>query len=97
MKPPDPAVIQPGSIVDRLGGTNGTFVAPQGTPFSARSLPADFASKPLNAYEVVKPINVDAGVTAPWFNQLGGGIQFELPKTVQELLNSGHIRPVGGN
>jgi RHS repeat-associated protein len=90
-KTPDPAVLQPGSTVDRYGSPDGTFVAPEGTPFGARSLPADFANKPLNAYEVVKPIDVNAGVSAPWFGQPGKGIQFELPKTVQELLDSGHL------
>jgi hypothetical protein len=95
LKPPDAGVLQPGSVVDRLGGTGGTFVAPQGTAFGARSLPADFASKPLNAFEVLKPINVDAGVSAPWFKQPGGGVQFELPQTVQQLIESGHLRAVG--
>ena len=92
LKPPDKAVLQPGSVVDRYGGSGGTFVAPKNTPFQARSLPANFSSKPLNAYEVVKPINVDAGVSAPWFKQPGGGVQFELPAPVQELLDSGHLR-----
>lgn len=95
LKPPDRAIIQPGTIVDRFGGAGGRFVAPQGTSFGARSLPADFASRPLNAYEVVKPIDVDAGVSAPWFNQPGGGIQFDLPQTVHQLIESGHLRPVG--
>lgn len=92
LKPPDAGTLQPGSIVDRFGGPSGTFVAPQGTPFAARSLPADFASKPLNAYQVLKPIRTDAGVSAPWFKQPGGGAQFELPKPVQKLIESGHLR-----
>jgi hypothetical protein len=94
LNPPDRGVLQPGSMVDRFGGNTGTFVAPRGTAFEARSLPADFANKPLNAFEVLKPINVDAGVSAPWFNQPGGGGQFELPQTVQELIESGHLRPI---
>jgi Tuberculosis necrotizing toxin len=51
-----------------------------------------FASKPVNSYEVMKPVGAEAGITAPWFNQQGGGIQFELGKHVQSLLDSGHSR-----
>ncbi len=92
LSPPNAGTLQPGSIVDRFGGPSGTFVAPQGTPFPARSLPANFASKPLNAYEVLKPVKADAGVTAPWFKQPGGGVQLELPRSVQKLIESGHLR-----
>ena len=92
---PNQAALQPGSLVDRYGSASGKFVSPQGTSFGARSLPAEFVSKPLNTYEVMKPINVDAGVSAPWFNQTGLGVQFELPQTVQQLINSGHFRATG--
>jgi hypothetical protein len=95
LKKPNRAVLQPGSIVDRYGGTDGLFVAPRGTPFGNRSLPCEWANKDLNAYEVVKAIDVDAGISAPWFNQPGGGVQFELPTTVENLLQSKHLRPVG--
>ncbi|WP_152659064.1 TNT domain-containing protein, partial [Arsukibacterium sp. MJ3] len=87
-----PASLIPGAKIDRFGSPHGTFVSPDGTPFSARSLPASSANKPLNTYVVVKPIQVEAGNAAPWFNQPGGGIQFELPKTVQELVDSGHLK-----
>ena len=89
-----PASLIPGAKVDRYGSPNGTFVSPDGTPFPNRSLPASSASKPLNTYEVAKPIQVDVGSAAPWFNQPGEGTQFELPRTVQDLLDSGHLRQV---
>lgn len=87
-------MIQPGSIVDRVGGTGGTFVSPQGTPWAARALPETSVGKSLNAYEVLKPIKADAGLVAPWFKQPGGGVQFELPASVQKLLDSKHLRRV---
>ncbi|WP_150048255.1 MULTISPECIES: TNT domain-containing protein [Methylomonas] len=68
------------------------FVAPEGTPFPERALPESYISLQLNTYEVVKPIQVDAGPTVPWFDQPGGGMQFELPVTVKELLDSGHLK-----
>ena len=46
-----------------------------------------------SVFEVVKPIEVKSGVVAPWFNQQGGGIQYQLPKTVDELLDDEIIRP----
>ena len=89
------ASLVPGTIVDRYGGTGGFNLSPQGTPPWARSLPFGAETRPLNAYEVVQPINVNAGTTAPWFNQPGGGLQFELgTRTVQDLINSGHLRPL---
>lgn len=90
---PEKAVIQPGSIVDRYGSSSGKFVAPQGTSFGARSLPSEFSSKPLNAYEITKPISVDIGVSSPWFKQTGLGVQMELPQSVNQLIESGHMRP----
>lgn len=56
------------------------------------ALPTPSESKPLNTYEVVKPIQLDADKAAPWFNQQGIGEQFELPKTVRNLSNSGHLK-----
>ncbi|PYS16588.1 MAG: hypothetical protein DMG17_12100 [Acidobacteria bacterium] len=43
---------------------------------------------------MLKPIEVDAGRATPWFNQPGGGIRYDLGvRTVQDLINSGHLRP----
>ncbi|KUM52366.1 hemagglutinin repeat-containing protein [Rheinheimera sp. EpRS3] len=92
-----PATLIPGVKVDRYGGPQGTFVAPDGTPFPLRALPNSSETKPLNIYEVVLPIQVDAGNAAPWFNRPGGGVQFELPKTVQELIDSGHLKKADGD
>lgn len=89
-----PATLIPGARIDRYGSPDGTFVAPEGTPFPMRSLPDSAVSKPLNSYEVVRPIEVDAGSAMPWFNQPGGGVQFELPGTVRELIDSGNLREV---
>lgn len=39
-------------------------------------------------YVANQPITVTAGQATPWFGQYGG-IQYVLPKTIQELINSG--------
>ncbi|MBX3433467.1 MAG: TNT domain-containing protein [Pirellulales bacterium] len=81
-------------MVDRYGREGGSFVAPDGTPFGARALPPSSASAPYNRYRVVKPIEVDGGTTAPWFQQPGLGTQYELPSSVRDLLRSGHLERI---
>ncbi|MCZ7440461.1 TNT domain-containing protein [Micromonospora sp. WMMC241] len=85
-------VMLPGYRLDRFGNPTGAFLAPLGTPFSARSLapqslntpPTPPATTPLaplanyHTYCVVKPFPVDSGPIAPWFAQPGMGTQFEL-------------------
>jgi hypothetical protein len=89
------ASLVPGTIVDRYGGTGGSFLSPQGTPPWARSLSFGAETRPLNSYQVMQPINVNADTAAPWFNQPGGGLQFDLgTRTVQDLINSGHLQPL---
>jgi hypothetical protein len=46
----------------------------------------------LSVFEVTKPFPVEAGRTAPWFGQLGGGIQYQTPVTLDTLLRRGIIR-----
>jgi hypothetical protein len=60
-----------------------------------RSLPDSALNKPLTSYEVLRPIEVQAGPAAPWFGRPGGELQFELPNSVQSLIESGHLRAVG--
>lgn len=87
--------LQPGTIVDRYGYEGGTFVSPEGTPYPARALPPGTDKKPYSVYEVVKEIeNVQAGKAAPWFGELGCGTQYELPKPVADLRESGHLKKI---
>ena len=36
-------------------------------------------------YEVIKPIQVKAGITAPWFGQAGGGVQYMFDTKIMYL------------
>ncbi len=88
-------VLVPGTRIDRFGHPGGTFVSPEGTPFEARALPAEYLdSKPYHVYEVVEPIEVAAGPIEPWFGQPGMGTQYELPKSVLDLIKDGVLREV---
>ena len=84
-----------GTIIDRYGLGLGSFVAPEGTPIAARRLsPTTTALFPEpSAYRVVVPIEVDTGLSAPFFGQPGFGIQHKLPDSIDNLLDFGIIEP----
>lgn len=69
----------------------GSYVSPVGTTYEMRSLAPGTELKPYKVFEVVKPVRGQGSVIAPWFDQPGGGIQFKLNNTIQELLDSGRI------
>ena len=80
-------------IYDRFGADNGTYLAPENTPFEQRSIPSAKNDMSIyNRYKVVKPIpNVEIGVAAPWFGYPGGGYQYHLPHSIQFYLDNGYI------
>jgi len=59
-----------------------------------RALAPGTDTKPYSVFEVVEPIEVKTGDIAPWFDEPGGGIQYLLPETVEDLLNAGKIRRI---
>jgi len=82
----------PGAIIDRYGPMNGYYVAPNGTSIASRSLPPTTSTSSLSTFEVMKPIQVNAGVASPWYNQPGGGLQFQLPNSTANLISEGYLR-----
>lgn len=84
-----------GARIDRYGHDGGTFLSPEGTPDWMRSLAPGTTAKPYNVYEVVNTIEVQSGKAAPWFNQVGGGTQYDLPMSVSDAIAKGHLRRVG--
>ena len=81
--------LQKDTIIQRIGGTGGTFAAPYYTDPMSLSLPyhqMKYMGTPT-MYVVNQPITVTAGQAAPWFGQYGGGTQYLLPNTIQELLD----------
>lgn len=94
LKEPSKLTLKPGTRIDRYGSEYGTFASPEGTPFPARALPGEAASKPYTVYEVVKSLEVDAGLTAPWFDQPGLGVQYELPASINQLIELGILRRI---
>ena len=84
-----------GTRIDRYGYPGGTFVSPEGTPFEERALLPSTLTKPYNVYEVTQPFEAQAGTVASWFGFGGGGIQYELPQSVQDLIDQGFLKRVG--
>lgn len=91
---PSIKVLDEGTKIDRYGYEGGTFVSPLGVPYSNRALAPGTYNKPYTVYEVIKPVKVKAGEIAPWFNEPGGGIQYELYVSVEKLIKDGFIRRV---
>ncbi|WP_299180620.1 glycohydrolase toxin TNT-related protein [uncultured Chryseobacterium sp.] len=91
-------------VFDRYGGwiddngnfqDKGTFAGKDGTPYSDRALPKGTDSKPYTRYEILKDIpGVNEGEIIPWFGEKGGGIQYELPASINDLIKEGYIRPI---
>jgi len=99
-----------GQDVDRYGSVYGSFLAPAGTLYSERAIPpSSLDSTPAatcnyHDYQVLKPFAVDAGPIAAWFNQPGGGLQYQLDSSlvagapsqlnVLWLLNNGYLQEI---
>ena len=49
---------------------------------------------PLNAYQVLKPFDVQGGIAAAAFGQGGGGVQYMASQTVSDLIEGGFIKLV---
>lgn len=82
--------------MNRYGYEGSTYASPAGTPYGARALPSGSNEKPYNVYEVAKPIdNVAAGKITSWFGEPGFGTHYKLPKSVGDLVESGHHRRCG--
>jgi hypothetical protein len=98
----------PGTEVDRFGYSGGAYLAPEHTLFIQRALPPQNLTSPgqtpqsnYHVYCVLKSFDVDAGPIAPWFEQIGLGLQYKLdaalvpgsPSTlsVTWLLSNGYL------
>ncbi len=86
--------LQPGEYLQKIGEPSGTYVSSYFTdPFSL-SLPYNQIPNMYNPtiYQVTQPITVNAGPAAPWFGQYGGGMQYDLGKSIAELIVEGILR-----
>jgi RHS repeat-associated protein len=97
--------LKTGMAIDRFGGfyqnakfvDYGSYVSPAGASFNARSLPLVKQNGPYTVYKVLKPFNVEGGVIEPWFGQPGGGTQYLLPNSVENLVQQGYLKAIKRN
>lgn len=88
-------ILRPGdTLVDRYGKSTGNFLSPIGTPFEERALPASFKNKEYHKYMVKDSFRVKESITAPWFDQPGGGIQYMTGEIIGELVDKGYLEEV---
>lgn len=80
-----------GANLDRIGGLGGNYMAPYGTPFEMRSLPANGIYR---AFKVMKPFPLEVSNAAPAFGRVGTGIQYRTPISVGELLDLGYLKQI---
>jgi hypothetical protein len=74
-----------GSPLDRFGSEFGAFLAPLLTDYERRAIPPQSLNTfdpayPCNyhTYRVARPLPVRLGPIAPWFEQMGLGVQYQL-------------------
>ena len=84
--------MQNGDTFGRYGNPTGSYGTETGASIDKLSLPPNSNTSIYTEYQVVKPIpNVTQAIIAPWGGSSGGGIQFKLSLTIQELLDGGYI------
>lgn len=72
--PTQSITLQQGTVIQRIGGTGGTFVSSYYTDHMSLSLPYHQMSNMANPtmYIVNQSITVTVGQATPWFGQYGG-------------------------
>ena len=83
-------------MIDRLGGPDGKFAAPSGTPFDQRALPPSDVGREYHRYKVLKelPESVTEGRIQPWFEQPGGAVQYKFDRPIKWYVDNGYLTEV---
>ena len=88
--------LEAGTLVQRTGSLFGRYVAPAGTPTQMLALPYDKIGQPTTILQLQQSVEALAGQVAPWFGQIGCGIQYQLEVPINQLINEGVIKIFGG-
>ncbi|WP_207670496.1 TNT domain-containing protein, partial [Clostridium sartagoforme] len=81
-------MLKPGSKIDRYGGNNGTFFAEEGITIPQRAMAADSDFSTYNIYEIKREIPMRQEEIAPWFDEVGGGIQYQINPEFVKIIRS---------
>ena len=80
--------LRPGEQIDRYGGNNGTFFGDEGTSIPERAMAPNSDVSKYNKYVVAREMPVRKGKIAPWFDQPGGGIQYQIDPGFVETIRA---------
>jgi hypothetical protein len=87
--------LQPDSKLGRFGtyGKNSDFLTAPGSAAETLSLPPYTDTSIYHEFTVLKPIpGVTQSTVAPWGGSVGGGMQYRLPMTIEDLIFNGYIK-----
>lgn len=87
-------ILKPGQMIGRYGevGKKSNFVTQVGVEADMLSLPPTTSPSLYREYIVVKEIpNTIKAEIAAWGSSSGGGIQYELPSPILELIKEGYL------
>jgi SPP1 gp7 family putative phage head morphogenesis protein len=76
-----------GTFIDRYGYNGGKYVSPRGIEFTKRALSRKTDMENYHVFKVIKDIEVEYSIIAPWFGEEGLGVQYKFDKVIEELLN----------
>ena len=93
---PEVVTLKSGTIIlSRYGPTTGFYTSPKGTTIEERAVSRNTDTNDYHEYEVVGDIlKVEKGTIAPWFGQVGGGIQYKLPGRIASLLSNNLLKEI---
>ncbi|UXH46457.1 T7SS effector LXG polymorphic toxin [Rossellomorea vietnamensis] len=99
--------LKPGNEIDRYGSNpTGKYFSPVGTSYEKRALPPHMKDQPYTKYRIINGFEVRSGEIAPWFDELGYGVQYNtqikimddygnmVEATVENLLDYGYIEKI---
>ena len=89
--------LKTGKTIGRYGniGPSSNFVTQTGASASKLSLPPWTDSNIYSEFKILKDIpNVKQSIVAPWGGSSGGGIQYQLPMPINELIKQGYLEKI---
>ena len=79
-----------GTVVSRYGSNRGKYTSPDGTSLGERSLDKKTRyDNELHRFKLTEEIECIEGVVAPWFDQVGKGIQYKFSESIEQLIKEG--------
>ena len=79
------AHLPPGTVVDRFGSSQGSYLSPDGVPFAERALPPESALKPYCQYVVDDPTKLPPGTTSSNPKQHRGSTNPAVARNTESL------------